>query len=122
MASKPVSVISVAKYILHQQGEMSAMKLQKLCYYSQAWHMAWEDKALFDEDFQAWANGPVCRPLYDKHQGEFILKKDFFDTEQTEELKEDQKESINMVLEFYGSKSPQWLRRLRSIKFKYHVD
>lgn len=30
------SVLDVAAYILAQQGEMTAMKLQKLCYYSQA--------------------------------------------------------------------------------------
>lgn len=43
---------------------MSNKKLQKLCYYAQAWHLALEDEALIDEDFQAWIHGPVCPELY----------------------------------------------------------
>lgn len=46
------NIISVAKYILEQRGAMTTMKLQKLCYYSQAWSLAWDDKPLFDEDFK----------------------------------------------------------------------
>lgn len=34
------NIISVAKYILEQRGAMTTMKLQKLCYYSQAWSLA----------------------------------------------------------------------------------
>ena len=53
------NVFDTAKYILEKSGKMSTMKLQKLCYYSQAWALVWDDAPLFDEDFQAWANGPV---------------------------------------------------------------
>jgi hypothetical protein len=35
------TVYDVAEFILRGQGEMTAMKLQKLVYYSQAWHIAW---------------------------------------------------------------------------------
>jgi hypothetical protein len=35
------TIFDVAKYILQQRGEMTAMKLQKLCYYAQAWSLAW---------------------------------------------------------------------------------
>lgn len=52
------NVFDVAKYILVQRGEMSTMKLQKLCYYCQAWSLVWDDKPLFEEEFQAWANVP----------------------------------------------------------------
>ena len=52
------NVFDTAKYILEQKGDMSTMKLQKLCYYSQAWGLVWDDEPLFDEDFEAWANGP----------------------------------------------------------------
>ena len=56
------NVFDTAKYILEQSGSMSTMKLQKLCYYSQAWSLVWDDSPLFDEDFQAWAN-------FSKHRG-----------------------------------------------------
>ena len=47
------------------------LKLQKLVYYAQAWSLALLDRALFDEDFEAWAHGPVLRELYSdlKHYG-----------------------------------------------------
>lgn len=45
------SVFDTAKYILEKCGTMSTMKLQKLCYYSQAWSLVWDDAPLFDEDF-----------------------------------------------------------------------
>lgn len=64
-------VNDVAAYIIDKCGEMTAMKLQKLAYYSQAWHMVWSERPLFDEDIQAWANGPVVYDLYRQHSGQF---------------------------------------------------
>lgn len=40
------------------------MKLQKLLFYAHAWHLAINDKPLFDEDFEAWPWGPVTRNVY----------------------------------------------------------
>ena len=68
------TVFDVAKYILEKSGEMSTMKLQKLCYYSQAWSLVWDDSPIFMEDFQAWANGPVCPSLFRFSQGQFSVK------------------------------------------------
>ena len=69
------SVFDVAKYILEKQGRMSTWKLQKLCYYAQAWTYTWTEKPLFDEEFEAWANGPVCPCLFREHKGRFMLEK-----------------------------------------------
>ena len=60
-----VSAHDVAAYILRKQGPLSAMKLQKLVYYAQAWSTVWDDQPLFSEAVEAWANGPVVRELYD---------------------------------------------------------
>ena len=38
------SVLDVAEYILRKSGPMTAWKLQKLVYYSQAWSLVWDDK------------------------------------------------------------------------------
>ena len=65
--------INVAEYFLNQYGAMSAWKLQKLAYYSQAWSLVWHDQLLFNERIEAWANGPVIRDLYSAHRGEFIV-------------------------------------------------
>ena len=49
------------------------MKLQKLLYYCQGWHLAWEGVPLFKEPIYAWANGPVVRAVYNNHRGKFNL-------------------------------------------------
>lgn len=49
-------VNDVAAYILEHAGPLTAMKLQKLVYYSQAWQLVWEDKALFPERIEAMFN------------------------------------------------------------------
>ena len=53
-----IRVFDVAAYILEQKGSMTTMKLQKLVYYSQAWSLVWDEKPLFEEAIEAWANGP----------------------------------------------------------------
>ena len=104
------TVYDVAKYILEKQGEMTAMKLQKLVYYSQAWHLTWEEEVLFSEKIEAWVNGPVCPELYKIHSGQFKVDSSFLDLNvTTNNLSPEQKESIDNVLGFYGDKSSQWL-------------
>ena len=70
------TVFDVTNYILEKIGKMSTWKLQKLCYYSQAWHLAWTGKPIFGEEFEAWANGPVCVELFHAHQGKFVVDTD----------------------------------------------
>lgn len=106
----PVSVFDVAKYILRKNGPMTAMKLQKLVYYSQAWSLVWDDKPLFSENIEAWANGPVVRELFSEHKGQYeistIAKGDI------STLSKDQIETINVVLGAYGQKTSQELSDL----------
>lgn len=106
------SVFDVAKYILHQKGRMSTWKLQKLCYYSQAWAIAWTEKPLFDEDFEAWKNGPVCPPLFQVHRGKFSVEESDIKKGDWSVLTEDEKDSINVVLRDYGDMEPFALREL----------
>jgi len=47
---------------------MTNKKLQKLCYYAKAWHLALYDENIVEEHFEAWIHGPVCRELYDKYK------------------------------------------------------
>lgn len=66
-------VHDVAAYILSKLGQMSTMKLQKLAYYSQAWHLVWAEEPLFAERIEAWANGPVVPVLFHAHKGRFSV-------------------------------------------------
>ncbi|MEM6190471.1 Panacea domain-containing protein [Shewanella scandinavica] len=102
----------VAKYILGKEGEMSAMKLQKLLYYCQAWSMVWDECELFSADFEAWANGPVLSSIYDIHRGMFKVNADLFDSADESNLDEDARDTIDQVLKVYGDKTAQWLSNL----------
>ncbi|NJL22264.1 MAG: SocA family protein [Leptolyngbyaceae cyanobacterium SM1_3_5] len=48
---------------------VSNLKLQKLVYYAQAWHLALYGEPLFQEDFEAWVHGPVIPNLYHEYKG-----------------------------------------------------
>lgn len=96
------TVLDVAQYILEKEGAMTTMKLQKLCYYSQAWHLVWETRPLFNDRIEAWANGPVAPNLYHRHSGMFTIAT--IAGGNSAELMAVEKESIDVVLEHYGSK------------------
>ncbi|MBV9758981.1 MAG: DUF4065 domain-containing protein [Acidobacteriaceae bacterium] len=104
------SVFDVAAYILEKAGPMSAMKLQKLVYYSQAWSLVWDDRPLLKEPIQAWANGPVAPALYRAHRGQFQVSS--ISNGNAHKLTQDERETVDAVLEFYGAKSSQWLSDL----------
>ena len=106
------NIFDVARYILKKKGPMSTWKLQKLCYYSQAWSVAWTEKPLFPEHFEAWANGPVAPVLFQRHKGKFFVgEKDFPSAlEDACGLSYGQRETIDKVLEHYGDWEPYELR------------
>lgn len=105
------NVFDVAKYILEKKGGLSAMKLQKLVYYAQAWSLVWDDEPLFKNRIEAWSNGPVIKDLYQAHAGKFhINQRDkTISSFTTGLLSSRQKKSIDVVLDAYGDKSAQWL-------------
>lgn len=47
---------------------MTHLKVQKLLYYSQAWHLANFNQRLFDEDLEAWTHGPVVPSVWRKYR------------------------------------------------------
>lgn len=107
------TVFDVAAYVLNRRGVMSAMKLQKLCYYAQAWSLVWDDKPLFEEEIQAWANGPVCPALYDVHRGRFDVGPDLLEGRGNPDvLNDEQQATVDAVLGYYGGKPSTWLSEL----------
>jgi len=104
-----VSVHDVAAYILKKQGPITAMKLQKLVYYCQAWSLVWDEKPLFRSKIEAWANGPVVPDLYERHRGQFKVAKW---EGVPSALNQTQKETVDAILGSYGDKPSQWLSDL----------
>ena len=111
------SVHDVAAYILQKTGPMSAMKLQKLVYYAQAWHLVWEERPLFDAPIEAWANGPVCRALYARHRGRFVV--DEWDGD-PDALDAADRTTLDAVLDFYGKRSAHELSELTHREAPWH--
>lgn len=104
----------VAAYILERHGQMSAMKLQKLVYYAQAWHLVWEDGPLFRERIEAWANGPVTPALYRRHRGTFTVS--HWPAGTASKLTDTERETIAIVLDTYGKRDASWLSELTHLE------
>lgn len=66
----------LAEYILQEYGAMSHLKLQKLLYYCEAYHLAYVDEALIRQEFEAWVHGPVCRDVYNNLKDTSLLYSD----------------------------------------------
>lgn len=103
-------VLDVASYILSICGPMTAMKLQKLVYYSQAWHLVWDSELLFEDSIEAWAYGPIVPRLYEAHRGAFKVSE--LDGGNPDLLSESEKETIDRVCEYYGKYNAQQLSDL----------
>lgn len=118
-----VDSVRLTKYILARVGPSTQLKLQKLAYYVDAWHLAYFEQPIIEEDFEAWIHGPVLRSVwnYFKAAGsvslfqKFYIKDDvsdkFIQSFETE-ISQDQKEMIDNVLDEYGDKSAYYLETL----------
>lgn len=106
------TVGDVAEYILRNQGAMTTMKLQKLCHYSQAWHLVWSGEPLFDSRIEAWANGPVIPDLYNLHRGRFRIAPGELGNTSVRRLTADERSTIDAVLDAYGGMTAHQLSEL----------
>jgi uncharacterized phage-associated protein len=102
------NVFDVAAYILKKKGAISALRLQKLVYYAQAWSLVWDDEPLFLSRIEAWVSGPVSPSLYAAHKGQFKVTPEMI-AGNSSVLSGSQRETIEGVLKFYGNKPTQWL-------------
>lgn len=109
-----IRVFDVAAYILEKMEPMTTMKLQKLVYYSQAWSLVWDEQPLFEEDIEAWANGPVVRELFDYHRGMYEISAMPIGNPRL--LNQEQQETVDAILDYYGDKPAQWLIELTHIE------
>jgi len=107
-----VTAHDVALYILTKLGAITTMKLHKLLYYCQAWSLVWDEKPMFKDRIEAWANGPVVSSIFPYHRGLFVVNASDFSLGNTNILTLEQRETIDGVLGFYGDKSAQWLVNL----------
>lgn len=106
----------VASVILARSGPwMDAMRLQKLLYYVQAWHVAVTDEPLFPEQIKAWKAGPVVPQVWharkdrDRRRAATQNVGDIHLDAMTSDL-------IDLVLANYGSMSGEELSALTHVE------
>jgi uncharacterized phage-associated protein len=72
MAMKIYAARDIANYLLSradaEDNDISNMKLQKLCYYAQAYCTSMRGAPLFGESLYAWDHGPVVEQLYHEYK------------------------------------------------------
>lgn len=54
----------IASKFVADGDSLSVLKLQKLLYYVEAWHVTFFNKQLFNNTFEAWVHGPVCKEIF----------------------------------------------------------
>ena len=68
------SIFDVANWFLLYKEKMTHEKLQKICYYSEAWHLTLYGEKLFnDTKFKASESGPVSPELYNFFKNEDLM-------------------------------------------------
>lgn len=111
------SIFDVANYFVSQGniGEGSTitpLKVQKLCYYAQAWSLVWDSEPLFANEFEAWAHGPANHDLFVKYR-EYgyhpILVRSTFNSKL---FTESQTETLNAIWDAYGIYEAKYLEDL----------
>ena len=107
-----MTVFDVTKYILEEMGEMTTWKLQKLVYFSQAWSLVWDERSLFEDDFEAWANGPVVRALFNAHKGRMYINANMLIKGDSSKLDATAKETVGVVIRDYGGLSGRELSQI----------
>lgn len=127
---KYVDISLLAKYVglsVISKGErISPLKLQKLLYYIQSWHMVLMksvEERLFEDVPEAWVNGPVYPSIYKEYKGKVngmcdYLSSSDFGANQDEDILDaiskiyselglnvNQARIIDSVITLYGTKS-----------------
>ena len=70
MEKKLESIDNVADYFIwfaNEHGDLiTHLKLQKLCFFAEAFYLASKEEPLTGEPFEAWAHGPVSRSVWNR--------------------------------------------------------
>ncbi len=116
--SSTLSAREVADYFLASVDEdcgdnITNLKLQKLVYYAQGFHLAMNDgKPLFDDPISAWAHGPVVPTLYHAFESYGANAVPRPQTVDYSKYTDDVRKLLDEVSEVYGQFSASRLRAM----------
>ena len=121
------TIFDVADYFLAKTDPelgdlMTHLKLQKLVYYAQGFHLALYDKPLFRESIEAWEHGPVCPDLYTRYKK--LKAKPIPPTkslpEAAKSFNKKQRELLDDVYTVYGCFAAWYLRQISHQDTAWH--
>jgi len=114
-----INASTIADYFLALANEIEEpitnMKLNKLVYYAQAWHLAVFNRPLFADEIEAWVHGPVLKNVYDSYK-QFrwipIITGDLNLEEIRQQFSPEQQELLDDITEIYLPKTAYALEQL----------
>lgn len=115
--SDTMNAVDVSNYVIqylkcHGQ-KINHLKLQKLLYYIEAWHMVFLNKPIFADNIEAWQHGPVIRTVWNHFKRHSILYDELPVCKTcTCNLSDEQRAIIDDVLDEYGDKTGYYLENL----------
>lgn len=64
-----INIMDAAHYLIYlsygaRSRSLTSLKLQKLLYLAQGWSYVWDNRPLFQDEFEAWQYGPVNAEVY----------------------------------------------------------
>lgn len=114
--AKKISYTDIADYFIALSNETGSLitnlKLQKLVYYSQAWHIAMFETSIFEEEFEAWIHGPVLPELFNQYKNTYYhpIERDDLNGHSLDVLRKKFGKTLsnlieNVVEEYFGMES-----------------
>lgn len=101
-------IFKVVDYILCLSEDITPLALQKILYYSQAFFKVFYGYHLFENDCEAWAQGPVYPEIYSKFKDyKYIVSKDSICS-----LDEEEQFFIDLIMRYLGCYSGKALERM----------
>lgn len=106
MMKNALTIFDVANFFLKivdrdSGSTITPLKLQKILYYAQGYHLAYYDKELFSENFQAWAHGPANEDIYEKYR-EYGFNSIPSPTEEIPEIEDLKCDFLNDIWQTFG--------------------
>ena len=112
MAYKALDIANkiISKTDLEHGDTISNLKLQKMMYYQQGFHLAYFGTPLFDEDIVAWQYGPVVPSVYQEYKS--FESNSISTSKECISLSDDEEELFNNVYEEYNQFSAVALMKM----------
>lgn len=112
MAYKALDIANkiISKTDLEHGDTISNLKLQKILYYQQGFHLAYFGTPLFDEDIVAWQYGPVVPSVYQAYKS--FESNSISTSKEAISLSDEEEELFNNVYEEYSQFSAVALMKM----------